>query len=508
MGYVREMASHRDDARRIYEHATEAKAGRVALRNDGQFAFAGIDENEIATAISELSPQHYKLQNRENGRWVDMARLRPVSAPAPGLATVRASITEASALSTTELAQLANGEPGEFARALRGLSQRLNDQLARDLSVKHTRPALELLERLATVHDSPHARYFHANVALFDALAGHLDGDRIDEADTNALDEAIRARTAAQPELFSTDVSDLAVANALGKVHSLTDRDAAASYFETVRRDDTHGLIEHFYADMGARTYFRDPGEASDGLTQQILESIVPLDAGAPGAKTGIVVSVDPKFYRVYAPIMFQYAQQLPEVDYNILICGPADAAEAALADGATYRDALARLNRSGAPANVHHFNVPIPEAVKEAKTFYASARFFAVQAMLERYSHLYLMDADLTTNTDPRPFLKRVSRVPFAAVRTRGMPALSPWRRYMAGNVPVSREVLDTRIIDDLQDYLAAGLGMRGSWMLDQNALAYVFERSPDRCVDLDQFKRPFFGPRFRTVWEKNYRG
>lgn len=500
------MASHREEARLITENATKARAGRVALRTDGKYVITKVNEVEIAAAIKDHAPQHYKLQAREEGRWVDVARLRPVSAPAPGLAAIRAGIAEASTVSTIDLAQLSERQPAELARALHSFSQRLNDQLAKDLSSKYTQPALDFLERLAAVHDGPQAGYLHANVVLFDALAAHLNGERIDEADTGALDEIVRARTAAQPHLFSTDASNLAVVNMLGKIHSLTNRDTAASYFETVRRDDTHGLIEHFYADMGARTYIAEPQPGGE-LTREIQRGIASLDAGDPSGRTGLVVSVDPKFYRVYAPTMYYYAQQMPDVDYNIVICADRAEAENAVADGDAYRSALATLNRSGAPRNVHHYQVDVPPAVAQRTTFYACARFFAAQMMLERYRNVFLMDADFTSNVDPRPFLKRVEKLVFGASRSHGFAALSPWRRIMAGSIPMSREVLGTGILDALTSYLAHGLTMEGNWMLDQNALAYTSELFPSSFTDLREYKRAFYQPPFRSVWERNYR-
>lgn len=507
MGYFQGMADHHDTAHRIYEAATSAGAGRVALRDDGKYTLADAEEAEIAEALRNTTPQYFKLQAREAGRWVDISRLQPVGTGPSALSGIRSrGVTEASKLTDSELGKLAADNPGGLDKAIPGIANRLIDHLTKDSATPMAGDALAFMTRLSDVHQSPHAQYLHATVSLLDAVGSAVGSwSKMDEA---SIESAVDARIAEQQTVFNTPGGRVAAANMLGKVRSLEDRPAATEHFETVRREDSWGLIRDFYADMGARTYFAAPGAEDATLVREIQASIVPMDASSPTARTGLVVSVDPKFYRIYAPTMFFYAQQMPDVDFNIVLCGEEREAEEAIADGARYRTALAQLNRSGTPKNVHHFRVPVPEVAAEVKTFYASARFFAAPMMLERYPNIYQMDADLTTNADPRPFFKSVVKEPFAAPLSRGLAALSPWRRYIANNIPMSRAVLDSSLLDDLQAYLVHGMSMRGSWMLDQNALTYAIERSSGYFSDLSRFKRPFYGPPFRTVWEKSYRG
>lgn len=502
------MADHGDDAQQIYEAAKASGAERIAFRKDGKYVLSKAKEAAILKVLEEESPQQYKLQARQDGRWVNRSSLTTLGTDASMLASINASgLDAANTLSTRELRRLASNDDAAFNAALRGVSRKLHDAQYKDPATPLTGKSLTFLDRLATVYESPPARYLHATVALLDAITPAMQDGAIDRADSDALARLVDKRISERPKLFDSAAGQVASDNLLGKVHSLTDRGLAADHFDAVRRADADGLIQHFYADMGARTYFSGPA-AWDELTREIQGSIAALDVAEPSSRTGLVVSVDPKFYRVYAPTMYYYAQQMPDVDFNIVVCAGRAEAEQAVADGDGFRAALATLNRSGSPRNVHHYQVDVPAAVAERTTFYASVRFFAAQMMLERYQNIFLMDADFTADVDPRPFLKRVEKLPFGASHSRGFNALSPWRRIMAGSIPISRDALGTGILDALTSYLARGLTMDASWMLDQNALVYASERFPSSVADLRDYKRPFHQPPFRSVWEKNYRG
>lgn len=497
------MADHSDDARQIYETAKANNAGRVALRAGEKYVLTRVDLSAIATAIAERSPHQYKLQVRHSGDWVDASRLEPV--PSKRTSPDNA---ELATLTTSELQRVADNDEESLVRSLKTVARQLNDAVSKGRGTAATEPALRFMQRLATVHKSPQSQYLHATVALLDTLVREVDVTRLENAPLEEVVAHVEGRALQGSELFSTNAGEVAASIMLGKMHSMSDRGVAARHFSAAREGDRDGLIGHFYDDLGVQTYYDEPQlSASAELVSSIKESIEPIDAEDPAARTGVVISVDPKFYRIYAPIMYFYAQQMPEVDYNLVMCGDAAEVESALVDGEAYRSSLARLNQSGSPENVHHFRMPVPNAVVERKTFYASARFFAAQFMLERYPSLYLMDADLTTETDPRPFFRRLTKLPFAAVHAKGLWALSPWRRYMAGNVAISREVLGSSLLDDLHVYLARGLGERRSWMLDQNALSFVAEKHPAFVRNVADHKRPFFGPPFRAVWERNYR-
>src|SRR5699024_3862435 len=130
-----------------------------------------------------------------------------------------------------------------------------------------------------------------------------------------------------------------------------------------------------------------------------------------------------------------------------------------------------------------------------------------AASVLLEDYRNLYLMDADLAVDAHPGAFLKKVRELPVAVPKSLGASALSPWRRYMAGNIPLSRRILEKVFLNDLQRYLLHGMVRKDSWMLDQNALSYAVEKYDGDVEDVNDYQRPFRTMRFMSTWEANFR-
>lgn len=411
-------------------------------------------------------------------------------------------------LSPERTIETAAQEPEEFTLALRGLARRCTPGVE---GKRHdTEPILTFLDRIAPSAQNAHVDYLRSTADLYEALADADIASALNSGRIDGLRDAVSDRMAAHPERHGGHGAELAQSNVLGKINSLSDRDIAVQHFHRMRSEDREGIVPAFYADLGAMTYF-DEADVSSNETAQEAEQIRSTlrEVGEPKSsnRTSIVISVDPRFFRIYAPHLYFCAQQLPEIDVSIVICGTGGQAKELIADGHRYLKALDTLNRSGYPQNLHHYFVPVPKVAVERRTFYAAARFFAAPVLLERYTNLYLMDADLVIDAHPGDFLKRVSTVPVAVPKTTGPAVLSPWRRYMAGNIPLSRAVLDTGFLDDLQRYLAHGIRRRNSWMLDQNALSYAVERFPGGIEDVNDYSRPIRTMRFMSTWEKNQR-
>ena len=499
------------DARAIAAEATAAGAGRVTFLAEGKFVFSPVDEVVIASVLGTSRPQRYKFQIEVDGRWTDHSKYKVIDASTSVLDALReGDLQTVGDVPTQQLARAAAAEPRVFSTALRGLSRHLSDRLTADPTTAITQPALRILDSLAENHDDPNLRYLRGVVNLLDSVAGPSLKALIKGHDQGEALASATARVDADPILYSTAEGKIAASNVLGKIHSMHSRELAAPHFRQLRELDESGLIEHFYVDMGAMTYFSssdlDDRAAEDAA--QIRASIEPLDGQRTRNRAAVAMSMDPRFYRIYGPLVHYYAQQLPAVDVNIILCGESGDVDEVIADSQVFVQALDRFNHSGASENVHYYRMPVPGFAIEPKTFYASARFFAAQTMLEHYESVYLMDADLTTDVDPQPFFRRIASVSFGTPHTNGFHVISPWRRYMAGNVPLNRAILETPVLDELQTYLAYGLRSRSSWMLDQNALAYVIERHPEHYTEINQYKRPFSAPKFRSVWEKNFRG
>jgi len=423
----------------------------------------------------------------------------------------RDGVRAPSALEPGEIARAASADPEGFARVLRAFTRFVTPGVG--TSSHDATGTRILLDAIAAGLEEPshHLDYLRASTDLFIALDRVGTSSAVKARDTSTLIDAARNATAGDPARYNSPGGQIAAAVTRGKIHSLEDRDAANDEFARARDMDTARIIRHFYVDMGAMTYYSDPAISEADTTADITgiqESLRPYGEVAARASTSLVISVDARFYRVYAPLLHFYAQQLPDIDVSIVICGNRGVAKELITDSRRYMNALRALNHSGKATNIHHYVIPVPQFVAEPKTFYACARFFVAPQLLNRYENLYLMDADLTVDTHPAAFLNSVSKLPFAAPRTGGEAALSPWRRYMAGNIPLNRSVLDTTILEDIQRYLAVGLRSRASWMLDQNSLAYAIERSPASFTNLNEYSRPFRAPSFKVTWEKNFQG
>jgi hypothetical protein len=310
---------------------------------------------------------------------------------------------------------------------------------------------------------------------------------------------------------FAGDGRPSAVHCVVGQVLSLFDREAAAKHFRAIRDSKDADLVRFFYWDMGALTYFEDSeldrGALADDV-RSITDNMKPFSANPAVNDTTIAVSVDPKFFRIYSAWLFFYAQQLPDIDFNFILCADDEQAAELVRDGTVFMEALARLNHNPVPANIHFHAATTPGFVTDAMTFYACARFFALPALLERYTNVYLMDADLYLQDNPTAFLKRLRDVTFSAPATTSAAALSPWRRHMAGNIAANRNLLGSNFLSDLHSYLAHGLRQPASWMLDQNALSYAIERADSGVVEsLNRFSRPISTSKFMKTWESNFK-
>lgn len=425
------------------------------------------------------------------------------------LASLRsATPTRLMELPTSSLAEAAREDPEAFAVSLRGIARRCTPGV--EAKRHDPEPILEFLDCLADAVDDIHVDHLRATADLY----GVLDPERIAvarrEHQPDDLLSAVESGRIANPRRHERPGALLAGHAVLGKIHSLADRGLAAEHFAELRTGDAAAVISRFYADLGALTYFSDTEVRTDSAAQDAQElrgAARVVGGSSPTSRTALVISVDPRFFRIYAPYLYFCAQQLPELDLCLLLCGSGAEAKELITDGRRYLAGLDALNHSGIPRNIRHFVMPVPSLAAERRTFYAAARFFAATELLGDYENLYLMDADLAVDAHPGAFLKKVASLPVAVPMSSGPAALSPWRRYMAGNIPLSRSVLETGFLEDLQLYLAHGLRHRDSWMLDQNALSYAVERFPGAVEDVNDYPRPIRTMRFMSTWESNHR-
>lgn len=491
-----------DLAEQIAAEARSLGAGRVTFNSTDGFSFAKPDARAVLEVLSHPQSFKYKFQRRDDeGRWIDLSKYAFVRVGGELIAAMRALDLQAiAAARPDELRIAAIRNEREFRGAIRTIASKVT-LLPKRRELVDWR---DYFDTHADGIDDPHLAYLRATLdllimALDHGLVSPHDGD-----DNAQVLRALESRSVEHVE----GPARVAFEMLRGKLWSLQNRTEAALAFAAARAHDADGLIEAFYIDMGALTYFV-PDDIDAGVhevARRVRESFEPVRTTSTSNRLAAVVSVDPNFFRIYGAQLFHFAQQLPAIDVVLVLCCDAEQAEELIATADAYVAQLVALNRSGEIRNVQYYRAPVPDFVGDAKTFYASARFFNAQQLLERYERLYPMDIDLVAEDDPTAYFKRIAHIAFGTSTNHNIASLSPWRRNMAGNVAFNRDVLGTAVLDDLQGYLVHGLAQDAAWMLDQNALTYTIERNASVYTPLDRYNRPFGQPRFRSTWERRY--
>ncbi len=355
--------------------------------------------------------------------------------------------------------------------------------------------------------DRPSSRFVDAAISVYGSAAG----SGFWELSQSSPEYSVRSVIDSLPRTQGNDdrIGDLPALLLRGQAESLLSRERAAATFGRVRHHAHHDLVRSFTWDAGALSYYgAEHVLAKKQPPEQLVPEITWAHIAHTGHRTAFVVSVDPVFFRIYAPMMIFNAQQLPEYDLVLLLC--ADKMEAAdlVADAEAYNAALCRLNTQPRARNISFFAVDKPEWVVEDHAYYACARFFALPQLLEHYENVYCLDADLLLKDNPASFFKATADVPLSVPLNSGALSLIPWRRYMAGNLVANRRILETPALQDLAEYISVGLRSEFAWTLDQNALSYVAERSqPSTMTPLNRYARPTVVSSFMTRWERNHK-
>lgn len=497
------------DARMVLEEAISAKAERVCFRTADGFSFAEVSLSSIESALSGELPEKYKLQRRADRRWTDIGGYKKVFDSTKLLVDLSQNSDSVADLPQAELLTAIRCSPGRFHLSLKKILSSLGERLSTRPSSRLVKEWKSYFSGIEAAIDDDHFAYFISTIKLLEvALSNGLE-EFVAEQDPTSL-KTLVSRIDGLASSFESAPSQISALNLLGKIFSLVDRSAAADYFSLIRQKDDSDLISYFYTDVGALSYYSQSQIVSPEVsarTRSVQESIHEIAVSHTGNELGILVSVDPNFFRIYSWLIYYYAQQLPHIDFNFLICCDQDSAKQLISDGEKYAEALSTLNKSGTPENIGYFHIPVPDFAIQQKTFYACARFYAAERLLKEYPQVYVMDADLMFTEDPTKYFSRIKDLQVAAPENIGLTYLSPWRRHLAGNIPLNRSVLNTDFLSDLQDYISYGLAAKSSWMLDQNALTYSIEKNfPRSSVSLNKYNRPIFGPKFRSTWERNY--
>lgn len=507
MGFIASAAE-------IAAESAAVGAGRVCFHN-GKYLFADPTEEAISSALEQSVSGRYKLQAIREGKWTDLSKYAPIFDAASLLSVLMSCDFSAPVeLEARDVIEAMRLKPGKADSVLRKTFYNALDQQAKHPSMTRLPRVLSFFTQLkAGLKEQPRYDYFMSYLSVFHEAQVLGLADIIVSRDRDAV-VGIVSDLMSFMEREGQNMGGAAQAAGdcvLGQILSLADRDAASRRFRALRTSEHAALIEFFYWDLGALTYFGADEIEETVLTtdvQSTIASLIPIHAPDVSNEMAVGVSMDESFFRVYAPWLYFYAQQLPNIDFNFILCAEPDTADSLMREGSVFAQSLASLNRSGEPSNVRVYSMPTPDFVCEAKTFYACARFFALPELLSHYPQVYLMDADLYLSDNPTNYFQRLQEVPFASPDSPGPVGLSPWRRYMAGNIAANQSIADSQLLLDLQSYIVHGLQQPASWMLDQNALAFAAERSESGTfLLLNSFKRPFMTSKFMGTWESNFR-
>lgn len=319
--------------------------------------------------------------------------------------------------------------------------------------------------------DRAYVEGFYSNYELFTAEhAEHL------------LPE-LRASPAYRAGSFSTSMVE-------GIVLSAFDRSAAARGFAQARVASPD-LWDQLWVDTGASTYLSgEEVQASaasiDEQRAQLSDSLSILTP-MPSWRDGdwmFMCSCDRFYFRVYFPLWLAVAEYLKarQASFHFLLNGPGEeVAEAvALADDLRRQMGLLRGFEADRYAdNISFSSVAVPGNVPEVRTFYACSRFLLARRIAREYEGpLVICDTDAFFREDPRRWLEGIEVDKIGLAPRRGLHALKAWRRFVANALFLPFSERAHTLWRSVEDYVLAGLTLDRTWMLDQNALAYLYER------------------------------
>ncbi|MBL1377759.1 hypothetical protein [Zobellella iuensis] len=266
------------------------------------------------------------------------------------------------------------------------------------------------------------------------------------------------------------------------------------------------GDLYNFYGvDTGINTYLNEDEIEDEIEVHKFCNTEKYLIETKKKNNICLVLSVDERFLRIYGSQIVNYISNLREYDFHIVVICPSSSVESVYQNFFDYCCAYEKFTQTTVLDRVSFSYFPPHSSFSDIKTFYATARFFSVVKLLEEYNYVYVMDADLTIEKDPHNYLSSLTSKDLSLSFTKGLMSIFPWRKYLAGNVMFSRKSLPLAI--KLCRYILAGLKLKNSWMLDQNAFEYIIDGSPNLYDIYDNYKsdKPFTQIQFRQIMERN---
>lgn len=268
---------------------------------------------------------------------------------------------------------------------------------------------------------------------------------------------------------------------AVGLMDVTTGRATAASLADDVRR--RFAELENG-AETGSRTY-GTVGDLDQPLRVEFTD-LVGETVKSGREELTILYSGNPDFIRAYAARIFFFMTVFPEYHYHFALVGE----ETECRDFAEELNSLwrssAEMKRQGPDGKLSISFTTLPEDLPQPMSFLASARFYFVKKCLLKFPKgLWVHDVDLYPENDFRPSLKRIPRGTDIGVSVSNFLAgVVPWKRVLAGNLLAYPTIRAKEFFEHAVNYLDFWLTEDGSWMVDQNALAYALEQTQGLVV------------------------
>lgn len=258
--------------------------------------------------------------------------------------------------------------------------------------------------------------------------------------------------------------------------------EAAKEYSYACRM--TNSVIEFLTMDLGAFTYVEDVGYINESNHVEFLNDL--------GIKSDLVIliSMDTKFLKAYGPYLFFIANALQKYHFHFHIIG--NDSHGSVEESTKLFDAIRRFR--GQDGIKPSFSYEPSPRVPSPRTYYACGRYLIADKVMNMFgADVYIMDADLTIDKDPKSYFEALKKFDVALPMMDAVMGVSPWRRFMAGNVYVKNNDNGMNFINTVKRYILNNIDKDNSWMLDQNALDYAFEKCREvNYGNTQKFSRP----------------
>jgi hypothetical protein len=489
----------------ILNESILSKSDRIVFWENSKFYFSDINHESIANILlnKNLLTIKYKFQKKYNGRYSDISKYcnifnkKEFEVYISNIDFLRNDICIDKIWDVINILTDYSQEKTILFVARKLLYNFINAQYNK-YNKNRENGAVKFINRCPTwLKNNAYISYFCGYIESFVSACKLIDYNfKIEDSKVFKLNI-----TSILEQIDGHDIS--AKLNIQGQLASIINRDTAASLFNSKKLDKK--LVSEFYLDMGLCTYFSDADIY--GVDSNHEFSLHKMHINKNGGGISMLVSFDIVFASMYLPLLVHYARNLPDINFHFLLIGnEKEQKRFSLVLNALVRAQAMCINQKSL-TNISFSFTDVPNWVKNIKTFYACSRFLFADKLLEYFSKIYIMDADIHFLDNPANFFNLLKGKKIAFPINSKLGFIAPWRRCMAGNFYIEKDESTYQFLTDIKLYITRGLLNEYSWMLDQNAIAYAFEKSKFGITDLNIFERPITQLKINTLFEHNIR-